>query len=1561
MYCWPSRDVGVTVAVRWGVSRVGRIASGVECVIFLLNASTTGELFGGDMEYPSQAARPSGFMLSPAQLGIFYEEFISPRSGRYIEQPNWFFEGQINEPALKRAFELVSRRRDNLRLSFDLDSSQARPTQTVLNKDLRLNYTFEDLSPMNFSRRRFDEHVLRVLEHERAQGFDLRSGPLWSVRLVKFNPTSFWMCLTLHHLISDGWSDPIILQDVFDTYSKIVRGEPNVARVVPQYRDYLNWLSSVDEVVTGAERTYWAERLRGLEPIEPALKSPPTFEVARIDFDLDAALNAHIAAFARRHRLTIASILASAWAVSSRGRPQQDVVFDFVTAGRPEQLEWASRVAGPFIRTIPTRVFIDGSALLGEWFQQQQRLQVADRAHAIGYEGDSAMRVGRACSTSLFAYQNYPGARSFAEVINEAASREITATDGVPFYSLTSYPLDITLVQAGDITRVSIQERLTESDSSGVVSRVERVRDRFVELLRSLSDVISVADWAWPEAGSRHDTSMGMPERSASSNVLSLFVASLQRDPDRPALVTAAGPVALRDLDYRSSVIADLLRTHHTSAGSVVGIDLARDGDHVAAVLAAWRCGCVPFLLNRDDAVPRARELLRRCQAEIVLSDRDELMELGIAVRVIPAKLPTEGSDRRSFAELRRAADSLRSRDLAYIIATSGTTGTPRLVMNEHGGLADHIQGQLSRLYPPEGSSASVIAGTAPVHFDAFFDVWLPAVCLGRTAWLQSESRQKDPASVLDCRRTGGGVSLDMTPEQLSVILELEPGLLHDSRVVQLVIGGERPRDQLWRSLAQATDGVNSFSVYGATECSIGSTLDTPQREFSSPSLGRGEGGTGVRVLDDALFPVDAGSGQAYIFGAGVGRGYIGAPAATAAAFLPDPFAARPGSRMYATGDRVHVQDGTLTFLGREDSQFKLRGQRVDLLEVEQALQQHAGVARAFVFLSGADASSLAALIQVRPGAVQDTAREAVDNAAKILPRFAVPSRWRSTEELPLTLSGKIDRDAAEQLLRGEVARETPKSARASDASLAEMCRIWSQVLDLEAVDPDDDFFAIGGHSLAALRLAARLTTDVASARIVLRLLLEERTPTAVLAKMPYSLRSTKAVLNRNQPTTGLPDTLPMPKNQVPLWLESFTRKEGTAAMNVSVAVELSGTVDDGALRRSLRSVVQAHDAFRISYHMECDDPVIQLLEPIDDATADACLYSGAPDTTAPFDLSRPPAIRIYIEPNEDGRKVSFVFHHAIMDGQSLPLLLSDVRLAYLQFVSALPADDSPRDLLSASSGRLWSWLSHQRDDRAIPESDPTGHSEKDLVRARIEASSSASAVEPAGTDRIAKLGLAGLASCVTGVDAMRGFRELASSAGVTRFELGLTLTAGLFSAYLRAPVLEIAVPVAGRADASAQLLIGYLADVVIARCAYDEDLSLADAAQEIASTNRRVIHGAELSSDAVTQASEDGPSPERGRPQILFQYSPWSGHLDSEWGPSVRAEVVPTVDPFSRYGLSVRFTETRRGIAIDVVYDRSTYSPEAAERFSQNLSRLVEFASERPGTALGDLISGLQ
>ncbi|CAN3985588.1 amino acid adenylation domain-containing protein [Kitasatospora purpeofusca] len=1010
--------------------------------------------------------------LSPLQEGLYFHAVYDDRAlDVYLMQNFVELLHPVDAAALRAAVEALLRRHPNLRAGFRHEGLDE-PVQVVPGR-WTLPWHEVDLAHLD---RAAQDRALEEFSHaDAATRFDLAEPPLLRVTLFRFGPERYVLCVTQHHILTDGWSESLFFEELFALYQH--GGDEDALPPATPYREFLRHLAATDRT---ASAEAWRDHLAGLPaatlvaPEDPA-RQPVIARVRPVLLDEPAA--DALRAFARSCGVTLNTVLSAAWALTLAGLTgSDDVVFGATVSGRPPELPAADTMIGMFMNTLPFRVTVRPGEPVRDFLVRTQREHAAMLPHHQAGLG-SVQRLsgfGRLFDT-LYVFRNTP--------LDDAAREAAVARHAIGWtHSVdgTHYPLTLAVTPDRAI-ELSLAHRPDLIDDATAAA----VADRLEALVRALPDAAArpVGRLALTPPGERarllalgDDTGHPVPD----TTVDRLLAERAARTPDATALVCGAERLSYAELDRRADRLARALLDRGAGPEAVVALALPRSVDYVAALFAVLRSGAAYLPLDLDHPDERLAAMVEdvrpRCLVTVT-AVADRLPDAPGTHRLLlddPAGPPGPADPAPvTAADLPgpRHADHP-----AYVIHTSGSTGRPKGVVVPHRGLTTMLVNHRARIFAPveerAGGRRLRIAHTVSFAFDMSWEelFWLVD---GHEVHVVDEQLRLDPQALVEHYRRERIDVLNVTPSYAQQLVEaglLDPG---HHRPLLVLLGGEAVPESLWQLLAR-TDGTTGYNLYGPTEYTI-NALGSGVEESPTATVGRPIMNTRALVLDHALRPVPDGTpGELYLSGDGLARGYHDRPGPTAARFVADPYGP-PGSRMYRTGDLVRRRpDGRTDYLGRTDQQVKIRGFRVEPGEVESALLALDAVAAAAVLARpGPAGHRLVAYTVPAPGHPAGAAELRAALAAT-LPEYLVPTAFVTLPALPLTVNGKLDRAALPAPPAAGPAGRPPADTREEL-----LCRLFAEVLGLPAVGVDDNFFELGGHSLLAMRLAGRIRAEL--------------------------------------------------------------------------------------------------------------------------------------------------------------------------------------------------------------------------------------------------------------------------------------------------------------------------------------------------------------------------------------------------------------------------------------------------------------------------------------------------
>ncbi len=1407
------------------------------------------------------------YALTPMQEGMLFHFLKNPGGTHYLEQLCLEISGPIGAAAFEAAWNRVIAGNDMLRTLFRWENLNA-PMQIVL-KEYSLKPVFIDLSASPPEEREQKRRELGQTYLE--QSFDLSGVPL-AVTLCKLEARRFVMIISYHHILMDGWSSGILLKEFFRAYvmeSGIEPGAVSPVKPPPKapllsyppkrgFKEYVKYLQSRD---LEHARRYWSRALAGVEagtrfPLKRAGgKAPKGWGLLRVP--IPGKIAASMEAFSRKHKVTAAALWYTAWGLLlQRYTNSNDVLFGTTVSGRDAAVKGIEEMMGLFIHTPPLRLKRrEGHSLLEtvrgvkETLIQREAVQWTPLA-----EIEAAVFPGR--NTELFdsivILENYP--------LDTVSIREQSGLDIDAYHMLETAHFDMVLA----ITTAE-QPEITYSYNPGVFDQPAVVRlSGHLELL--LTGVLENPGWepAYIDMltpGEKQQLLSGFNGPACpyakDKTIHGLFEEQWAKTPHETALYFEETRLTYSDLVEASNrAAAELIKTG-VKPDDIVGIKTRRSIEMLTGLLGILKTGAAYLPLDPGWPENRTAYMLNDCGTRILLTNEEEKKR---KTQKCPApawngtRLSIPGTQKngqtRKTGTPKRGQSTGESGSPAYIIYTSGTTGKPKGVVVEHGGVVNMLlyRKNIYRMEPGD-VSLQLFSYT----FDGFVTSFFTPVISGAAVVLPTEKTIKDTTLLAELVTRRAVTHFIAVPALYRLILEqLEPPQAKSLKTVTLA-GDSLPPDVLEITRRKNADLVLA-AEYGVTEASVMSTIHwfPPTGSDNPANIGKPIANTRVLILRQDLHPQPIGvPGELHLSGPGTARGYLNRPELTAERFvrlegrgergegrknknlqknstgMPAPTRAEGPlfsplsplpSPLYRTGDLGRwLTDGSIEFLGRIDHQVKIRGFRIEPGEIETQLCRHPNIKEAVIAVKGGkdDPFLCAYVVPISPRALDIGALE--NHLEQSLPHYMLPHHIFPLTSIPLTPTGKIDTRALP-----EPGRKTDTTyAPPQDALEEKLVETWAGVLGLDPGQTgiDDDFFKVGGHSLKATRLIARIHKH-----------LGVKAPVDTLFKFP-TIRALAGYLRRAQKEehyavdpAELREYYPLSPAQKRLYITQHMERE-SVGYNVRSMATLVGNLCEKRLEHTFQQLIQRHESLRTSFRMVKDNPV-QLIHPAD--SLDIAIEHYRPETpptasdspplpttyhllpTAsplPFDLSRPPLIRLGVVQAGETRHILVVdMHHIITDAFSMGVFVREFSALYR-------GEDLPPLTIQYKDFTLWLEKTSRHPDhrarldrqeaywlQALGPEPPVLNLPFDFQRPAVRDFDGGVVHLELDAESAAKL------------------KQLAAAQGTTVFMLMLTIYTVLLAKLCHQEDIPVGTPMVGRRHADLEQVIGFFVNMAVMR-----------------------------------------------------------------------------------------------------------------------------------------------
>ncbi len=1517
----------------------------------------------------------AAYPLTMVQLGMLHQmELTADRDVPAYHNVNSF---HIRAPffpePFQRAVDRVIARHPILRTSFHLEGF-GEPLQ-IVHRSAPLTVEVEDLRHLDEAEQQ--ARLAAFLDTENRDLVDLARPPLLRLRVHRWEDDRFSLTLTEPHALSDGWSTAANLREIFDLYLRLSRGEeqPPEPPAEVTFREYV----ALERQALASEETaaFWRARVAeggtGVldRTVAPATGGGEDQRKPSVWFPEAVVEGLH--EVSRRASAPLKSVLLTAHLqVISLFTGQDAVVTGLTTHGRPER-RGGDRVRGLFLNTVPFPFTLDG----GSWLDLVARVFMAEGSvwphRRLPLAEIQRLAGQRTLFESAFSFLHF---HSLKDLLSSGAGERIQ--EGSSDRSVTDFPLMATFTLRS-AERARLRLTLEHDPRELATAQVDQMAACYERVLEAIAADPSASPHAVclvPPREKRLLLSEWNPGRPVAPGppVHELFRRWAERRPDAVALSAGRETLTYGALDARGRTIAGALRARGVGPETLTAIFLERGTAVTSSILGVLGAGGAYLPVDPVYPPERVAFMLEDGAPRVVLTDRslrDRLPE-SVASRVllVDELLEAGAGPAPEAPEHRGAAPEPGGGSLVYVIYTSGSTGRPKGVMVPHAAAARLFRATTDLFRPDPGDVWTLF------HSHAFdFSVWeiWGALAHGGRLVVVSERESRSPELFRALLARERVTFLNQTPSAFGQLQDVEAAGPDELALRHVVFGGEALDPAALRPWIErhGTRRPRLVNMYGITE----TTVHVTQRPISTDDaaaagvspIGRPIRDLDLHVLGPRMQPLPVGvEGEIHVGGAGVTRGYLCRPGLTAERFVPDPFGAVAGARLYRTGDLGRFfADGEVQYLGRMDNQVQVRGFRVELGEIDAALAALAPIRRAVtVERPGPDGDRRLVAYAVPESGPLPALAELRRDLERTLPTYMLPSSVVALEALPLTANGKVDRRALpDPKWPGAAPGKATRPHRQTEELVIEA---WRSVLGVEAIAPEDDFFALGGHSLLAIRVVSRVRRAL-GVELPLHILFDHPTVAALAREVERVLAGTDgsdgpagAAVPAPPPILPLADRsdLPLSFSQERLWF--LDRLEpGRTVYNLPIAVRLHGALVPAALERALSTVVRRHEVLRTRFEERDGIPRQRVVAPVP-VWLPAVDLRGLPEArrlsegrrlaareaARPFDLSRGPLLRAsLVRLDATDHLVLATLHHVAADGWSLGILQRELSELYTAGVEGREPR-LPELPIQYGDFSHWQrrWL---RDDVLAAE----------IAHWRERLAGSSSHLElPTDRPRPAagRLPDAGRRlELLPGVG--RRLLALGRGDGATPFMVVATLFQALLGRLTGQDDFNLGTPVAGRRSVETEPLIGFFVNTLVLRCDLSGDPSLRRLLATVRKTTLAAQAHQDLPFERLVEALE--PARDLGRNplfQVLFAYQEQEPQGLRIAG--LDASSLGEGTPFGGFDLTLSTRRAGERFVLDLGYRPDLFDRSTVRRLLGHLVTLASTAAAAPETPLSAL-----
>jgi amino acid adenylation domain-containing protein len=1484
------------------------------------------------------------YPLSPMQQGILFHTLYAPDSGVYVEQLSCEIQGNLNISLFQQAWQQLIVRHPILRTSFIWEGIKE-PVQ-VVHKQVELPWQEEDLSQLEFIKQQ--EQIQTGLVKEREKGFVISQPPLMRLKLLQLAEKHYQFIWTHHHLLLDGWSSSLLLQELFAGYEVLSQSKDIQLQKPRPYRDYIAWLQKQD---LSKSELFWKQYLKGFTTVtslgidhnfskqNSENKSCDT-QILRLSTTETAALQS----LARQQQLTLNTIIQGAWAILlNRYSGENDIVFGGVVSGRPTTLAGVESMVGVFINTLPVRISLNHQEFLIPWLKQLQNQQNQVRQYEytplIEIQKWSEIPVGQPLFETILNFQNYPITSALKQGIDNLTISNIDS------FIHPHYPLNVS-VQVDTELSVEIFYDCLRFDADAIARMLGHWQTLLLGIVANpqqrLSELPLLTDAErYQLLEGWNNTQVDYPQDQC---IHQLFEAQVEKTPDAVAVVFENESLTYRELNQRANQLAHYLQKLGVKPEVLVGICVERSLEMIIALLAILKVGGAYVPLDPNFPTERLAFMVEDSQISVLLTQQN-LYKIFLSTSTQIICLDKDWENIITYPQ-NFFNSGVNANNLSYTIYTSGSTGKPKGVQITHTSVVNFLTSMQQKL---QLKNTDNLLSVTTLSFDiAVLEIFLP-LTTGAELILVSREVATDGVQLLQKLNNSAVTIMQATPATWRMLLDAG---WEGNAQLKILCGGESlPQNLADRLLTKCHQ---LWNLYGPTETTIWSTICQVDNSKTSVSIGRPIANTQIYILDENLQLLPVGiPGELHIGGAGLARGYLNRPELTTEKFIPNPF--KTNKFIYKTGDLArYLPNGEIEYLGRIDYQVKLRGFRIELGEIEAVLEKHPEIHQCVVMVREdvpGNQRLVAYLVAdlVSKNTVTDELRQYLRQK---LPQYMIPSAFVCLESLPLTPNGKVNRRAlpAPENTGGELTSNFVLPRHPVEEVLA---GIWTQFLGVSQVGIYDNFFELGGHSLLATQVISRIRKT-----LKVDISLQHLFAFPTIAGLAQEIQQ----INQQDIATITPvnrdENLPLSFAQARLWLLEQLNPDSDV-YNMPAAVRLVGELNIEALEESINKIIHRHEVLRTIFTLVDGEllqvivPDVQLKIPVLDLRElpkaeqeEKIKHLSFEEFHLPFDFTQAPLLRCkLLQIDTQEHILLFTIHHIVFDGWSTGVLIKELAALYSAFsqnqTSSLPALPiqyadfavwQRQHLQGEKRETLLTYWKQQLANLPVLELPTT------RPRAEVKTNRGASH------------------SFVIPATISQQLKQLSQQENVTLFMTLLASFKILLQRYSNQDDIVVGTDVANRNQAEIEPLIGFFINLLVLRTDLTGNPSFLELLQRVRTQTLAAYAHQDLPFDELVRELQPERHLSNTVPlfQVLFvlQNTPNSA-LEL---PGLTLNLIELESKTARFDVALFLTETEQGIEGKWQYNADLFAPDTITKLTHHWQTLINSIVTQPQSRINTL-----
>jgi len=1508
------------------------------------------------------------YPIVPIQSGLLFQYQLNPNSDAYFVQGIFEIDSIPNVQHFKDAWQTILERYECLRSSFAYKTLSS-PVQ-IIHKSIDI--LWRELNISHLTQEEQEKTLEDTILQERHEGFDIQSPPLLRFNLLRRCQNNYYLIWNQHHLLTDGWSMPIILSEVTKIYESLVNNTRLIFKTRRPYKDYIAWINKQDQ---SKAITYWSKELLNVTPTKIGSEIIKKANYVREIFILSESQTNGLAQFAKDAEVTLNTVFQAVWSlILSQHTRQKEVTFGVTISGRSISLSGIEDMVGIFINTVPFKVEIRPHESLRDFLQRIQKVTSTHQDNSYLPLSEIQATTARDLFDSIFVFENYPLGES--DVMSTDNPDKRLHLKPIKLVEKIEYPIGI-MVCPGKQTYIHLHYQ----DSYFTREKIDNIKQDIVSIcehlqtsnmvvgnIPSISHDTSIKLLQW------NDTKADYPEGKC---IHELFEKQVEETPNNIAIVYEEQELTYQQLNKKANQLAHYLRSLGVGPETLVAISVESSLEMVVGLFGILKAGGVYIPLDISHPEKRLECMLEDMRASILLTQTNLIKKFNMYKGTVVLL----DKERNNIAQLStlNPRSHVSPHNLAYIIFTSGSTGKPNGVMVGHKQLVNLINslGDITSLQQGDSFIQNVPFSFDPSLWSTFWPLTQGAYVL-----LLDQLKLRESEYIIKLILDHSVKVLNIGPTMFRTLILMEH--IKDCKTINHIIGGgEEWKYKDLQDLSENLPSCHFSNAYGPTETTIQVLTWTCKEKLEplpSIPLGKPIANVQIYILDTSLNQIPIGAiGELFIAGVGLARGYLNRPGLTAEKFIANSFSHKPGERLYRTGDLArYLPDGNIEFLGRVDDQVKIRGSRIELGEIDLILSQYGDVKQAVVVAREdqpgdkklvayvlPQESLLSSLVQdslftsssqelaVLSGDTLPALTEALRNhLVRSLPDYMVPSFFVFLNKMPLTPNGKIDRKSlpAPDLSLRHVGKEYVAPTTQIEQ---ELVKIWSEVLCIEKIGIHDNFFRIGGHSLLATQVISRIRSTY-NVDLSLRSFFNH--PTILALSQDIELLKTKDLLSYVPPILAQqrPGVLPLSFAQQRLWFLDQLIPD-TALYNVPTALRLSGNLNLQNLEDAFNALITRHEILRTifpviggeAHQLILPHRTLRLSENLQDLSTlpesqqrTSVENLASEEAYTPFDLSSGPLIRLkLLKLSSQEHILLMTLHHIITDGWSMSIFFKELSALYNAYLEGSELDLPPLPIQYADFA-LWqrNWLQGEVLEAQLSYWKNHLSDIPDLLEL------------PTDKPRPKELTYKGNCYQVTlSKEVKDQLNQLSQEQGCSLFMTLLAVFQILLHRYTGQKNIVVGSPIASRHYKEVEGLVGFFVNTLALKTIFKGTESFLDILYQVKDTTLHAYQHQDVYFDQlvdhlnVTRELNKNP---------VFQVEFSLDSSLSEAPHFLSGLTVDTISTFynvSTFDLKVGALEHERGIDIEFKYAIDIFEEETIKQFSSHFEELIKASLNNP------------